>query len=86
MSWGWEYLPDAEHIAGGFPAGFLAAVELRAAEPVRAAEARYLDGTSYEGPGEPMRHLDVAGGLLTYYVVPRLELVAICQLTAPPAA
>ncbi|KIQ62817.1 hypothetical protein TR51_28250 [Kitasatospora griseola] len=86
MSWAWEYLPDAEHVAGGFPADFLAAVELRAAELVRAAEVLYLEGASYEGSGEPMRHLDVAGGLLSYYVVPRLELVAICQLTAPPGA
>ncbi|MFG2694856.1 hypothetical protein [Kitasatospora sp. NPDC048407] len=28
----------------------------------------------------------VTGGLLTHYVVPRLKLVAICQLTAPVAA
>ncbi|MEV7028385.1 hypothetical protein [Kitasatospora sp. NPDC093558] len=60
-------------------------MEYRAAELVRAAEALYLDGAAYEGSGEPMRHLDVAGGLLTYYVVPRLALVVICQVTPPVA-
>ncbi|MEW1914602.1 hypothetical protein AB0442_40560 [Kitasatospora sp. NPDC085895] len=84
MTWSWEYLPDQEQVAGGCPTDFLTAVELRAAELVRAAEALHLDGTSYQGSGEPMRYLDVAGGLLAYYVVPRLELVVICQLTPPP--
>ncbi|MFJ2186650.1 hypothetical protein ACIOJE_01640 [Kitasatospora sp. NPDC087861] len=85
MSWSWEYLPSEEHVAGGAAAGFLAAVERKAAELVRAAEALYLDGTRYESSGEPMQYLDVAGGLAAYYVVPRLELVVVCQVT-PPAA
>ncbi|MFD7589131.1 hypothetical protein ACFV84_27285 [Kitasatospora sp. NPDC059811] len=83
MSWSWEYLPSEEHVTGGAPAGFLAAVEQKAAELVRAAEALYLDGTTYEGSGEPMQCLDVAGGLINYYIVPRLELVVVCQLTPP---
>ncbi|MFI9159584.1 hypothetical protein [Kitasatospora aureofaciens] len=83
MTWSWEYLPGEQHVTAGCPAGFLTAVEERAAELVRAAEVLYLDGTSYLGSGEPMRYLDVAGGLLAYYVVPRLELVAVCQLTPP---
>ncbi|MEU2628998.1 hypothetical protein [Kitasatospora sp. NPDC007106] len=86
MTWTWEYLPDEERVAGGCPADFLVDVEQRAGELVRAAEAVHLDGTTYQGGGEPMRYLDVAGGLLAYYVVPRLELVVICQLTPPPGS
>ncbi|MBV2152627.1 hypothetical protein [Kitasatospora sp. SUK 42] len=85
MSWSWEYLPSEEAVAGGAPAGFLAAVESKADELVRAAAALHLDGTTYQGSGEPMRYMDVADGLFAYYVVPRLELVVICQVTAPPA-
>ncbi|WP_327068942.1 hypothetical protein OG500_24370 [Kitasatospora sp. NBC_01250] len=84
MSWAWEYLPSEEHVTAGAPADFLRAVALRAAELVRAAEARYLDGTTYEGSGEPMQYLDVAGGMIAYYVIPRLELVVVCQVTPPP--
>ncbi|MFD7904095.1 MULTISPECIES: hypothetical protein [unclassified Kitasatospora] len=84
MTWSREYLPSEERVIGGAPAD-VAAVEHRAAELVRAAEALYLDGAGDEGGGEPMRHLDVAGGFMTYYVVPRLELVAICQATPPVA-
>jgi hypothetical protein len=83
VSWTWEYLPDEEHVTGGAPADFLAAVEQKAAELVRAAEALFLDGATYEGSGEPMQYLDVAGGLLVYYVVPRLTLVVVCQVTPP---
>ena len=46
MSWSWEYLPSEEHVTGSAPAGFLAAVALKAAELVRVAEALYLDGTT----------------------------------------
>ncbi|MFD4659993.1 hypothetical protein ACFWP2_30715 [Kitasatospora sp. NPDC058444] len=84
MSWGWEYLPSKAHVTGGAPAAFLAAVEHKAEELVRAAETLHLDGAGYQGSGEPMRYIDVAGGLFAYYVVPRLELVVICQVTAPP--
>jgi hypothetical protein len=85
LSWSWEYLPSEEHVTSGAPTDFLAAVARRADELVRAAEVFYLDGTTYEGSGEPMRYVDVAGGLVVYYVVPRLELVVICQVTPPPA-
>ncbi|GAA1401096.1 hypothetical protein GCM10009639_42920 [Kitasatospora putterlickiae] len=84
MTWSWEYLPSQERVTGGAPAPFLAVVEEKAAELVRAAEALHLDGSGYHGSGEPMRYLDVAGGLMTYYVVPRLRLVVVCQVTAPP--
>ncbi|MEU8920839.1 hypothetical protein AB0D10_07820 [Kitasatospora sp. NPDC048545] len=90
MSWSWEYLPSEELVAGGAPAAFLTAIEQKAIEQkatelVRVAEALHLDRTTHEGSGEPMRYLDVAGGLVAYYVVPRLELVVICQVTPPPA-
>ncbi|MEE1782728.1 hypothetical protein PUR71_07305 [Streptomyces sp. SP17BM10] len=83
MTWSWEYVPSEQHVTVSAPADFLAVVEQRAAELVRAAGVLYLDGASYQGSGEPMRYLDVAGGLLAYYVVPRLELVVVCQLTPP---
>ncbi len=83
MSWSWEYLPSEEYVTEGAPADFLAAVSAKADELVRAAEALYLDGTTYEGGGEPMQYLDVAGGLFAYYMVPRLALVVVCQVTPP---
>ncbi|MEZ0067929.1 hypothetical protein ABIA32_003945 [Streptacidiphilus sp. MAP12-20] len=83
MSWSWEYLPSEEYVTKGAPTDFLAAVSVKADELVRAAEAQYLDGTTYEGAGEAMRYLDVAGGSFAYYVVPRLELVVVCQVTSP---
>lgn len=63
MSWSWEYLPSEEHVTGGAPAGFLAAVEQKAAELVRAAEALHLDGTTYEGSGEPMLQVSQGDGV-----------------------
>jgi hypothetical protein len=78
-------VPSEEYVTSGAPAAFLAAVAQKADELVRAAEALFLDGTTYQGAGEPMRYIDVAGGLITYYVVPRLELVAVCQVTPPVA-
>ncbi|GAA0681953.1 hypothetical protein GCM10010193_39580 [Kitasatospora atroaurantiaca] len=83
MSWSWEYIPSEEYVTSGAPADFLKAVEEKAGELVRAAEALFLDGTTYEGSGEPMQYIDVAGGFFAYYVVPRLELVFICQVTPP---
>jgi hypothetical protein len=85
VTWSWEYLPSPEHVTAGAPADFLTAVEDKAAELARAAEALYLGGAAYQGSGEPMRYLDVAGGLLAYYLVPRLELVVVCQVTPPLA-
>ncbi|GGZ88153.1 hypothetical protein [Streptomyces bluensis] len=46
MTWQWEYDPDEQHVAGGAPPAFLAEVEKKADELVRAAEAFYLDGTT----------------------------------------
>ncbi|MFE1934992.1 hypothetical protein ACFW95_32390 [Streptomyces sp. NPDC059474] len=48
--WGWEYNPDAHHVIGETPnLAFIAEVEARADELVRAAAALYLDGIAYQG-------------------------------------
>ncbi len=49
MSWRWECDPSEEHVIGGAPPVFVAEVEKTADELVRAAEARYLDGTLFQG-------------------------------------
>jgi hypothetical protein len=79
VSWSWEYLPSEEFVTAGAPVDFLGAVSVKADELVRAAAALHLDGTTYEGAGEPMQYLDVAGGFFAYYVVPRLELVVAAR-------
>ena len=76
VAWSREHLPDQEQVAGGCPADLLAAVERRAAEFVR-AEALHLDGTSYQGNGEPTGYLDGAAGLLTCLPAP-----SICRDTS----
>lgn len=40
MTWQWEYDPDEQHVAGGAPPAFLAEVEKKADELVRAAVGR----------------------------------------------
>jgi hypothetical protein len=48
--WGWEYNPDAHHVIGEtLNLAFVAQVEARADELVRAAAALYLDGSAYQG-------------------------------------
>jgi len=56
-------------------------LEQRADELVRAAEARYLDGTGFQGPGEGLRTATVTGGFFAYFVVPRQQRVYLCQVT-----
>ncbi|MFC3578499.1 hypothetical protein ACFOZ0_35615 [Streptomyces yaanensis] len=46
MSWTWEYAFGAEEAARTAPPAFLAEVERKAAEVVRAAEAPYVLGRS----------------------------------------
>ncbi|MGX4732846.1 hypothetical protein [Kitasatospora griseola] len=55
MTWSWKYHPDEHYVAAEAPPALLAEVERRADELVRAAEARYLDGTGHQGPGEGLR-------------------------------
>ncbi|MFI9785818.1 hypothetical protein ACIHEI_20300 [Kitasatospora sp. NPDC051984] len=56
-------------------------MEQRADELVRAAEARYLDGTGYQGPGEAMKTAAVTNGFFVYFVAPRQQRVYVCQVT-----
>lgn len=82
MSWSWEYHPDAEYVAAGAPAEFLAQVAKRVDELVRMAEALYLDGTTFEGAGPSMEAVDIPGGMFHYFIAPRLERVFVVQVTA----
>jgi hypothetical protein len=82
VSWSWEYHPDAEYVAAGASAEFLADVAKRADELVRMAEVLYLDGLTFEGSGPGMEAADVAGGMFHYFIAPRLERVFVVQVTA----
>ncbi|MET9146722.1 hypothetical protein ACFUCQ_04280 [Streptomyces sp. NPDC057197] len=84
MTWCWEYVPDQETVAAGAPQGFLAEVEKKADELVRAAEALYLHGPAYQGADEGARHAFVAGGFFVYMITARTELVSIWQITPDP--
>ncbi|MGW0705238.1 hypothetical protein ACWD4G_04570 [Streptomyces sp. NPDC002643] len=81
MTWRWEYDPDEEHVAGGAPPAFLAEVEKKADELVRAAAAFYLDGTSYQEAGPKGNVTHVPGGFFLYLIVPRHECLYIHQVT-----
>ncbi|GAA0407224.1 hypothetical protein [Streptomyces luteireticuli] len=78
-AWGWEYDPDPEYVIGGIDSlAFIAKVEERADELVRAASALYLDGTKYEGLSPRMQNEPIdASGVLTYQVIPRSQRVYI---------
>jgi hypothetical protein len=85
MSWSWEYEPDEKFVIGGenpAPPAFVIQVEERAEELVRAAEAHYLDGTTFQGAGEGTKTATVADGFFLYLVIPRHERVYVLQLTA----
>ncbi|MEU8783080.1 hypothetical protein [Streptomyces sp. NPDC048637] len=81
MTWSWEYLPSEEQVIGGAPPTFAAEVEKKADELVRAAEAVYLDGTSYRGENPKSRTADVTGGMFEYLTVVRHEQIYIVQVT-----
>lgn len=55
VSWSWEYVPDEETVASGAPPAFLAEVEKKADELVRAAEALHLHGATWQGADEGAR-------------------------------
>ncbi|WP_329572925.1 hypothetical protein [Kitasatospora sp. NBC_01266] len=80
MTWRWEYNPDEENVIAGAPLSFVAQVEEKAAEIVRAAAALYLDGTAYQGIGEKMKTADIEDGIFWYLVVPRDERVYILRV------
>ncbi|MEU3352218.1 hypothetical protein [Streptomyces sp. NPDC037389] len=57
-------------------------VEERAAELVRAAEALYIEGRSYDGFSPQGGNALVTHGMFVYQVVPRQERVYVLQVTA----
>ncbi|MEU5093195.1 hypothetical protein [Streptomyces sp. NPDC020996] len=81
MSWKWEYVFGAEETARTAPAGFLAEVERRADELVRAAEALHVHGRAHDGVDPRGGVVIVPGGMFTYQVVVRSERVYIVQIT-----
>ncbi|MFI8949173.1 hypothetical protein ACIGO6_21975 [Streptomyces sp. NPDC053750] len=81
MSWAWEYAFGAEETARTAPPGFLTAVERKAAELVRAAEARYLQGHAYGGDDPKGADITVPGGMFRYQIVVRTERVYVVQIT-----
>ncbi len=52
---------------------------------VRAAEALYLDGTTYQGLGDLAQTAYVPGGMFLFLTIPRSECVYILQVTPWPA-
>ncbi len=81
MSWRWEYDPSEEYVIGGAPPAFVAEVEKRADELVRAAEALYLDGSSFQGENPRSEHVRVPGGMFVFLLVPRYERGYVLQVT-----
>lgn len=85
--WRWEYEPDEVHVVGGPnppPPAFVAEVERRADEIVRAASALYLDGTAYQGAGDGVQTGYVPHGMFRYLVIPRHQCVYVLQVTVSP--
>ncbi|MCD9141099.1 hypothetical protein [Streptomyces albireticuli] len=82
-TWAWEYDPDPGFVIGGIDnLAFVAQVEQRADELVRAAAALYLDGAKYMGGSPRMQEETVdASGMFVYQVVPRHQRVYIRQVT-----
>ncbi|WP_034087490.1 hypothetical protein [Streptacidiphilus albus] len=81
MTWAWEYLPEEKYVIGGAPPAFVAEVEARADELVRAAAALYLDGTLYRGENPKSRTADVPGGMFEYLTIVRHEQIHVVQVT-----
>ena len=53
MTWSWEYNPSEEYLTDGAPEAFIAEVEAKADELVRAAHVLY-PGRSSGGGGKPV--------------------------------
>ncbi|MFH8787963.1 hypothetical protein [Streptomyces roseoverticillatus] len=81
--WAWEYDPDPGFVIGGIESlAFIAKVEERADELVRAAAALYLDGAKYTGASPPMQEEAVdASGMFVYQVIPRHQRVYIRRVS-----
>lgn len=81
MSWTWEYAFSAVEATRPAPPAFLTEVEHKAAELVRAAEARYLHGRAYTRDDPKGGDITVRGGMFTYQTVVRSECVYVVQIT-----
>ncbi|MDX2601865.1 hypothetical protein PV379_21625 [Streptomyces caniscabiei] len=81
MSWKWEYAFGAEEAARTAPSRFLAGVEKKAEELVRAAEAFHVHGRAHDGIDPKGGDIIVPGGMFTYQVVVRSERVYVVQIT-----
>ncbi|MEV5011416.1 hypothetical protein AB0K74_09480 [Streptomyces sp. NPDC056159] len=81
MSWKWEYAFGAEQTARTAPANFLAGVQKKADELVRAAEAVHLHGRAHADIDPKGGDVIVPGGMFTYQVVVRSECVYVVQIT-----
>ncbi|MFI9306246.1 hypothetical protein [Streptomyces triculaminicus] len=82
-AWAWEYDPDPEYVIGGIDnLAFVARIEERADELVRAAAALYLDGAKYTGTSPRIQEETVdASGMFVYHVIPRHQRLHIRQVT-----
>ncbi|WP_077798023.1 hypothetical protein [Streptomyces sp. JHA26] len=81
MSWTWEYAFGAEEAARTAPPAFLAEVERKAAELVRAAEALFVHGRAHGGEDPKGGDITVPGGMFAYQTVVRAERVYVVQIT-----
>jgi hypothetical protein len=81
VSWAWEYLPSEHHVTDGVSPVVVAEVEKKADELVRAAEALYLDGTSYTGADEKMQQQFIPDGFFHYTMIRRQERVYVMRIT-----
>lgn len=79
MTWAWEYDPD--DLPKGAPEAFVAQVEAKADEVVRACEAMWPHGAAFEGDNPKGAMLDVPDGFFVYLVVVRHETVYVRQMT-----
>jgi hypothetical protein len=81
VSWKWEYAFGAEEAARTAPSDFLAQVEKKAHELVRAAEALHLHGRAHEGVDPKGGDVIIPGGMFRYQIVVRSERVYVVQIT-----
>ncbi|MCX4550161.1 hypothetical protein OG204_15805 [Streptomyces sp. NBC_01387] len=81
MTWAWEYDPSEEYLVGGVDPAVVARIGERADELVRAAEALYLDGTTYQGDNPKGATAYITGGMFEYLVVVRHNRLYVRQIT-----
>ncbi|WP_210637430.1 hypothetical protein [Streptomyces sp. GESEQ-13] len=86
MSWAWECALGAEEAARTpppAPPAFIAEVDHKAAELVRAAEAQYVHGRAPAELDPTGSDITVRGGMFIYRIVVRSERVNTLQTTYP---